>query len=66
MLGSTNGLSGRTAIVTGAAGGIGSAIARALAREGVTVVGLDAAHAVTEVLAKMGVSDSAVTSPTPR
>ncbi|WP_344992200.1 SDR family NAD(P)-dependent oxidoreductase [Tsukamurella soli] len=54
MLGSTNGLSGRTAIVTGAAGGIGSAIARALAREGVTVVGLDAAHAVTEVLAKMG------------
>lgn len=47
-------LVGKTAVVTGAAGGIGSAIARALAREGVMVVGVDADPAVGRVMAEMG------------
>jgi 3-oxoacyl-[acyl-carrier protein] reductase len=51
---SRTGLAGKGAIVTGAAGGIGSAIARALIREGAHVVGVDAAPAVSEVMAEMG------------
>ena len=47
-------LSGKTAIVTGAAGGIGSAIARALARSGALVVAVDADPKVTDVAAEFG------------
>jgi 3-oxoacyl-[acyl-carrier protein] reductase len=47
-------LSGRTALVTGAARGIGTAIAEVLAREGARVVGLDVAGAGTELRALMG------------
>ncbi|EON34818.1 oxidoreductase [Gordonia terrae C-6] len=47
-------LAGKTAIVTGAAGGIGSAIAAGLAREGMHVVGLDADDRVDEVMGAMG------------
>lgn len=50
----TSGLPGKTAIVTGAAGGIGSAIAGALAREGVRVIGLDAAPSVESVMEGFG------------
>ncbi|AKE88372.1 SDR family NAD(P)-dependent oxidoreductase [Rhodococcus aetherivorans] len=42
-------LSGRTAIVTGAAGGIGSAVARGLAASGAFVVALDADAKVADV-----------------
>lgn len=51
---STTGLAGKAALVTGAAGGIGSSIARALAREGVCVIGVDAAPAVAAVTADLG------------
>ncbi|QYB00895.1 SDR family oxidoreductase [Rhodococcus sp. USK10] len=47
-------LSGKAAIVTGAAGGIGSAIARALAAQGVVVVGVDADPKITEVMDGIG------------
>lgn len=47
-------LSGKTAIVTGAAGGIGSAIARALARSAATVVTVDADPRVEQVAAAIG------------
>ncbi|HEY5853710.1 MAG TPA: SDR family oxidoreductase [Aldersonia sp.] len=50
----STGLAGKAAIVTGAAGGIGSAIARALARHGVCVIGVDAAPAVETVMAEIG------------
>ncbi|WP_238418659.1 SDR family NAD(P)-dependent oxidoreductase [Gordonia sp. 'Campus'] len=50
------GLAGRTAIVTGAAGGIGSAISAALTRGGVHVVGLDADPRVDEVMTSLGCS----------
>ena len=50
----TTGLAGKAAIVTGAAGGIGSAIARALARHGVCVIGVDAAPAVEKAMAEIG------------
>jgi 2-deoxy-D-gluconate 3-dehydrogenase len=44
----------KTAIVTGAAGGIGSAIARALAAEGAFVLGLDADPKVIETMSELG------------
>lgn len=47
-------LNGKTAIVTGAAGGIGSAIARALAAEGAYVLGLDADPRVTDTMSELG------------
>ncbi|KAA0102382.1 SDR family oxidoreductase [Mycolicibacterium sp. P1-18] len=47
-------LDGKVAIVTGAAGGIGSAIARALSAQGALVVGADAAPAVGGVMAAVG------------
>lgn len=47
-------LTGKAAIVTGAAGGIGSAIARALARRGAVVIGVDADPAVAQVMAELG------------
>jgi len=42
-------LAGRRALVTGASRGIGAAIARVLARDGATVVGLDVPAAATEL-----------------
>jgi len=47
-------LAGRTAVVTGAAGGIGSAIGHALAAAGVTVIAVDAAPATEEVATSLG------------
>ncbi|OUC76839.1 SDR family NAD(P)-dependent oxidoreductase [Gordonia lacunae] len=52
--GTRESLAGKTAIVTGAAGGIGSAIAAGLAREGMHVVGLDADDRVDDVMAAIG------------
>ncbi|MCE7082330.1 2,3-dihydro-2,3-dihydroxybenzoate dehydrogenase [Streptomyces sp. ST2-7A] len=43
---------GRTALVTGAAGGIGAAVARALAQAGVGVAALDTDRAALDVLVK--------------
>jgi 3-oxoacyl-[acyl-carrier protein] reductase len=47
-------LDGRVAIVTGAAGGIGSAIARALTAQGALVFGADASPGVGEVMTQIG------------
>jgi 3-oxoacyl-[acyl-carrier protein] reductase len=47
-------LSGKAALVTGAAGGIGSAIARALAAAGATVTVVDAAETAHAVAAEIG------------
>lgn len=44
----------KAAIVTGAAGGIGSAIARVLASQGAVVVGVDADPKITEVMNRIG------------
>ncbi len=54
MVETQSGLTGKTAIVTGAAGGIGSAIAAGLAQEGMTVIGLDADARVEMTLEAMG------------
>lgn len=48
------GLTGKVAIVTGAAGGIGSAIARALAAGGVRVIGADVSTSVVHVMESVG------------
>lgn len=47
-------LTGKVALVTGAAGGIGSAIAGALRRAGASVVGADAAESVSESMSAIG------------
>jgi 3-oxoacyl-[acyl-carrier protein] reductase len=47
-------LTDKVALVTGAAGAIGSAIARALVRAGAAVVGVDAAESVGERMAVLG------------
>src|SRR5689334_19062341 len=44
-------LQGKVAIVTGAAGGIGSAICRHFVREGATVIGVDLHHDALESVA---------------
>jgi 3-oxoacyl-[acyl-carrier protein] reductase len=48
------GLAGKTAIVTGAAGGIGSAIARNLARRGALVVATDSDPKVADIASQIG------------
>jgi NAD(P)-dependent dehydrogenase (short-subunit alcohol dehydrogenase family) len=48
------GLTGKTAVVTGGAGGIGSAIVRALARQGATVAVVDAGERAEAVAAEVG------------
>lgn len=50
-------LSGRTALVTGAAGGIGSAVARALASQGAAVLVSDVSLAAAEAVAETIVAD---------
>ncbi|AOW94561.1 oxidoreductase [Rhodococcus sp. WMMA185] len=44
----------KVALVTGAAGGIGSSIARTLGAHGATVIGVDADPQVTEVMSRFG------------
>jgi 2-deoxy-D-gluconate 3-dehydrogenase len=51
---SETGVMRKVAIVTGAAGGIGTSIARALASQGVLVVGADASPAVVPAMAELG------------
>ena len=46
-----NRVEGKVAIVTGAAGGLGTAITRVLSAEGATVVGLDVAEAPADASA---------------
>ncbi|RVW02693.1 SDR family NAD(P)-dependent oxidoreductase [Rhodococcus xishaensis] len=47
-------LAEKVALVTGAAGGIGSSIARTLAAHDATVIGVDADRKVTEVMSRLG------------
>lgn len=58
------GIAGKTALVLGAGGGLGGAIARALAREGARVacgdIGRDAAHATAEVIRANGGEATAI------
>lgn len=54
----TGRLSGRVCVITGAAGGVGTATARRLAQEGATVVGVDLVeHAVGELSLQADVTD---------
>ena len=53
-------LAGRVCVITGAAGGVGQATARRLAREGATVVGVDLLeHTVGEIALRADVTDEA-------
>jgi len=53
-------LAGRVCVITGAAGGVGQATARRLAREGATVVGVDLLeHTVGEIALQADVTDEA-------
>lgn len=50
----TGGLPGRTAVVTGGSGGIGSAIVRSLAAHGATVAVVDADDRAEALAAEVG------------
>ena len=56
----TNTISGRTAVITGGARGIGLTLARALAAEGVSVALLDLLDTVDD--AAKSIADEAITS----